>query len=300
MMSATTSATTGRRYGLERVCRMWERSRSALYARRARARRLERGARPARRGPTPALSDAQLLAAIRRDLARSPFQGEGHRKVHARLRILDGVRVARTRVLRVMRAHGLLSPHRGRQGDPQAHDGTIVTAAPYVMWGTDGVRVFTAEDGWVWTFAAVDHWNAECVGWHVCKVGSRFAALEPVAQGLGRRYGSVEADVARGLALRMDHGSQYLSDHFLNQLRYWGIHPSFGFLEEPETTGVVERWNRTLKEQAIYGRVFQNLADVRTAVAEFVERYNQRWRLEKLAYQTPLEAREEYELRHAA
>ena len=30
------------------------------------------------------------------------------------------------------------------------------------------------------------------------------------------RYGSVEADVARGLALRMDHGSQYLSDHFLN------------------------------------------------------------------------------------
>ena len=53
-------------------------------------------------GPTPALSDAQLLAAIRNDLARSPFQGEGHRKVHARLRILDGVRVSRTRVLRVI------------------------------------------------------------------------------------------------------------------------------------------------------------------------------------------------------
>ena len=174
MMSATTSATTGRRYGLERVCRMWDRSRSALYARRARARRLERGARPARRGPTPALSDAQLLAAIRSDLARSPFQGEGHRKVHARLRILDGVRVARTRVLRVMRAQGLLSPHRGRQGDPKAHDGTIVTSAPCVLWGTDGVRVFTAQDGWVWTFAAVDHWNAECVGWHVCKVGESF------------------------------------------------------------------------------------------------------------------------------
>ena len=45
--------------------------------------------------------------------------------------------------------------------------------------------------------------------------------------------GSVEADVARGLALRMDHGSQYLSDYFLNQVRYWGIHPSFGLLEEP-------------------------------------------------------------------
>ena len=37
-----------------------------------------------------------------------------------------------------------------------------------------------------------------------------------------------------------------------------------------------------------------------TGVAAFVERYNQCWRLEKLAYRTPLEAREQYELRHAA
>ena len=68
--------------------------------------------------------------------------------------------------------------------------------------------------------------------------------------------------MARGLALRMDHGSQYLSDHFLNQVRSWGLHPSFGFLEEPETNGVVERWNRTLKEQATYGRVFHSAIPV--------------------------------------
>ena len=109
----------------------------------------------------------------------------------------------------------------------------------------------------------------------MCKVGSRFAALDPIAQGLERLYGSLDADVARGLALRMDHGSQYLSDHFLKQIRYWGVHPSFGFVEAPETNGVAERWNRTLKEQAIHGRIFQNLEAVRAAVANFVERYNQ-------------------------
>ena len=198
-MSETTSAATGRCFGIQRVCQVWERSRSALYARRARA-HPRVGAVPARRGPRPRHSDAQLLAAIRADLARSPFHGEGHRKVHARLRILDGIRVARTRVLRVMRAHGLLSPHRGRQGAAKTHDGRVITQAPNVMWGTDGVRVFTLDDGWGWIFAAVEHWNAECVGWHVCKVGSRFAALDPIAQGLERLYGSLDADVARGLA----------------------------------------------------------------------------------------------------
>ena len=198
------------------------------------------------------------------------------------------------------RARAALAPPQapGRSAAPP--DGTIITAAPHVMWGTDGVRVFTVDDGWVWTFAAVDHWNAACVGWHVCTVGNRFAALEPIAHGLRQRYGSVAAAVARGLALRMDHGSQYLSDHFLHQIRYWGIRPSFGFVEEPETNGVAERWNRTLKEQATYGRVFQRLDDGRAAVADFVERYNQNWRLEKLGYQTPIEARAAYELHPAA
>ena len=167
-MSQTNSATTERRNGLELVCRTGEWSRSALYARRARLRCPARAEGPRRRGPTPALSDAQLLVAIRSDLARSRFRGEGYRKVHARLRILDGVRVSRTRVLRVMRAQGLLSAHRGRAGEPKRHDGTIVTSAPDVLWGADGVRVFTADDGWVWTFAAVDHRNGECAGWHVC------------------------------------------------------------------------------------------------------------------------------------
>ena len=83
-MSETTSAATGRCFGIQRVCQVWERSRSALYARRARAHHHRLGAGPARRGPPPRQSDAQQLAAIRTDLARSPFHGEGHRKVHAR------------------------------------------------------------------------------------------------------------------------------------------------------------------------------------------------------------------------
>lgn len=299
-MSGVISPATGRPYGIERVSRAWERSRSALYARRSRQREREAGKLPARRGPKPKISDDQLLIAIRADLERSAFQGEGHRKVHARLRILDGIRVGRTRVLRLMRDKGLLSPHRSRQGATKEHDGTIITGRLNEMWGTDGVRVLTAEEGWCWIFAAVEHHNAECVGWHVCKTGDRFAALEPIAQGLMKIFGSLDKDVARGLSLRMDHGTQYTSDHLVNQVRYWGITPSFAFVEEPQTNGVAERWNRTLKEQAIHGRIFNTVDDVREAVRDFVETYNQEWRLEKLGYLTPSEARQQGLLRHAA
>jgi hypothetical protein len=80
------------------------------------------------------------------------------------------------------------------------------------------LSLFTVEEGWGWLFVAGEHWNAEWVGWHVCKPGTRFAALEPISQGLRSIVGSVAADAGRGLSVRINHGSQYLSDHFQNQL----------------------------------------------------------------------------------
>ncbi len=298
-MSRETSEAMGRRYGLERVCQVLEFPRSTIYARRAAEQHKVVPLQPRRRGPKPKISDAKLLEVIRADLAASAFLGEGHRKPWARLR-LAGIRVARTRVLRLMRENQLLSPYRRPQGKPDPHEGTITTERPDQMWGTDGIRIQTVEDGWVWNFSAVDHCHAECVGWHVAKIGDRFAALEPIAQGLVRYFGGSQAQAGRGLALRMDHGPQYMANHFLNQVKYWGIAPSFAFIAEPQTNGVAERFNRTLKEQAIYGRVFRNIEEVRRAVAEFVERYNAHWRLEKLDFKTPYEVRQAADLKKAA
>lgn len=299
-MSGETSEGTGKSYGLERVCRVLELPRSTIYAQQARESAKVVPLFAQRRGPKPKVSHADLLAAIRGDLEASPFTGEGHRKVWARLRILHGIRVSRARVLRLMRENALLSPHRRPQGAPNLHDGTITTDRPNDMWGTDGIRIETVDEGWVWVFAAVDHFDACCVGLHAVKTGNRFAALQPIAQGLQAEFGATGADAGRGLTLRMDHGTQYTADDFLNQVKFWGIAPSFAFVAEPQTNGVAERFNRTLKEQAIHGRVFRNVEEVRTAVTQFKDRYNRHWRLEKLGFMSPLEARQAYATREAA
>jgi transposase InsO family protein len=297
-MSCEASEVTGKPYGLKRVCRVLEFPRSTIYAQRHAAKAAP--VHPARRGPKPKVSDADLLAIIRGDLDASPFAGEGHRKVWARLRLLREVRVSRARVLRLMRENQLLSPHRRPQGEPNLHDGRITTDLPNEMWGTDGIRIETVDEGWVWVFAAVDHYDACCVGIHAVKIGNRFAALQPIAQGLQSEFGATGADVGRGLTLRMDNGTQYTADDFLNQIKFWGIAPSFAFVAEPQTNGVAERFNRTLKEQAIHGRIFRNVEEVRVAVTEFKDHYNRHWRLEKLGFMSPLEARQAYAMRKAA
>jgi hypothetical protein len=75
----------------------------------------------------------------------------------------------------------------------------------------------------------VEYWNAGCFGWHVNKRGDRYAALDPIAQGLTALYGSTAADAARGLVVRMDHGTQYLSEHLVYQVRFWGMTPKLRF-----------------------------------------------------------------------
>lgn len=292
-MSATISLATGKPYGIQRVCEIWDVARSTFYTRKARLESISPAA-SAKRGPKTLLSDDELLALIRHDLDTSPFTGEGHRKVWGRLRFVKGHKVGRKRVLRIMRENHLLSPYRVPQGTPSLHKGKIITLAPNVMWGTDGTKIFTLEDGWCWLFTAVEHWNSECVGWHVTKKGDRFAALQPLSMGLMKHYGSVQAGVARGLTLRMDNGSQYLSEHFQNQIKFWGIAPSFAFVREPETNGVVERFNRTLKEQVIYGRTFKNIEEVRAAMEEFITKYNQLWLVEKIGFRSPSQARNEF------
>lgn len=299
-MSRATSTGTAKPYGLERVCRVLDFPRSTIYAQQARETTRGVPLQAARRGPKPKVADADLLAAIQHDLANSPFTGEGHRKVWARLRFSQGIRVGRSRVLRLMRENALLSPHRRPQGVAVLHDGTITTDRPNEMWGTDGIRVETVGDGWVWVFSAVDHFDACCVGIHAVKIGNRFAALQPVAQGVLEEFGAIGAQAARGLSLRMDHGTQYTADDFLNQIKFWGIAPSFAFVCEPQTNGVAERFNRTLKEQVIHGRVFRNVEELRAAVTEFKERYNRHWRLEKLGFMSPLETRQAYAIRKAA
>ena len=147
-MSAATSPGTGLAYGLRRVCAAWGMARSSFYAMTSGQHAEQPPAK--RRGPKPAISDQALLVAIEADLEASPWEGEGYRKVWARLRVCRDIRVARNRVLRLMRENNLLSPHRCRRRGGNPHDGEIITHAPNLMWGTDGVRVFTVDDGWGW------------------------------------------------------------------------------------------------------------------------------------------------------
>ena len=89
------------------------------------------------------------------------------------------------------------------------------------MWGTDISQTVTLEEGRAYVFVAVEHANSEIIGIHAARSANRFEALEPVRQGVYRCFGAIAPGVARGLKLRHDHGSNYMSGDFRTRSSVW-------------------------------------------------------------------------------
>ncbi len=293
-MSGAYSIATHKRYGLQRVCRVWRRPRSTIYAQRTPAEEGSRGSRPPQRpGPMGPCTDPELVDHIRQVLAESPFHGEGYRKVWAKLRF-KGIRTSKERVRRLMREHGLLAPSRvGHPHGPKAHDGTIITEKPDVMWGTDATTTVTLEEGTAFVFIGVDHCTFECTGIHASKKGDRFQALEPIRQGIREHFGGYEAHIAEGLKIRHDHGPAYMADDFQDELKFLGLQSSPSFIREPEGNGCAERFIGLLKENLLWVRTFATIEELRQALIEFKQQYNEQWILQRHSYKTPAQVRQE-------
>src|SRR5919197_1331656 len=162
------------------------------------------------------------------------------------------------------------------EGRRAPHDGTITTEQVDTMWGTDLTTVLTGE-GAAAVFIAVDHCSAECVGIHAARRATRFEALEPIRQGVRERFGAFTAGAARGLAVRHDHGSQYVSQAFQEELAFLGIDSSPAFVRAPEGNGCAERFIRTLKENLLWLRRLDTVEELRRALLAFKERHNRNW-----------------------
>ena len=168
------------------------------------------------------MPDSELLSAIRREIDESPFVGEGHRKLWARLR-RRGVCTSRKRVLRLCREAGLLAPTaRVRRRARRLHEGTITVTEPDTLWATDATEGWTDRDGRCAIFCVVDHATGEAVVDASPRM-DRLAAADLLREACTERFGSVERAVARGLALRYDGGSCFRSHHYQTEIDHLGI-----------------------------------------------------------------------------
>ena len=143
----------------------------------------------------------------------------------------------------------------------------------------------------------IDHFNDEILSFHVTNRFNTFTALEPIKIAIKKAYGSLEKGVCKGmeLALRADHGSQYQSKSFKNEINFLGLDFSPAFVRSPQCNGIIERFHRTINDQVFKNQSFLNLEQARERIAEFIDRYNKEWLLHRCDLTSPIAYRAEYE-----
>jgi putative transposase len=227
-----------------------------------------------------------VLAAIRAIIQREPAWGV--RKCWATMR-RDGLKVSRRRVWAIMHANGLVLVRDHEPGEtPRGH---VVVPEPNRRIATDFTTCWTRKDGTVAIVPTIDC-GCRTVELVVTKDQHGPAILASVRLKLVAAFGRPE-NVPAGVELRTDHGPQYTGADCAALCEEWHLDHTYAPVGRPTGNAVAERVIRTLKEEVVWLRDWDNIDELRAALAAWVTRYNEQRPHQALDWKTPTEYRAE-------
>ncbi len=234
--------------------------------------------------PKVATRNVAVLARVQALKAEHPFWG--YRRIWATLRYTDGLPVNKKRVLRLLRAAGLLVTPNGRlkarrtptRNKPKA-------TAPNQWWGIDMTKVLVESFGWVYVVVVLDWYTKKFVGYHIGLQSTARHWLQALDMALNRQF----PDGVRGQTLRLmsDNGCQPTSVAFLRTCGQLGIQQAFTSYNNPKGNADTERSIRTLKEECVWLREWTSPFELADAVARWFEQFNVSYLHSSLGYRTP-------------
>lgn len=271
------------------ICKVFHLSRATWY----RAQKKSSRCTWQKRGPTSPVSDEVLEQEIKGVIWDPEYLDYGYRRVWSILRFDRNLVVGQKRIQRIMQDHGwqCITPrHHAPRGQ---HEGTVEKPESNMMWGTDGTKFWTEEDGWCWLFPVIDHHDREIMGHRVSKEGTARAALDAIQMATINRFGALEKGSIPDIELKLDHGSQNTAHLFMNDARWLGFNLAYTYVGNPQGNAIAERVIGTLKRECIWHHRFRNLAEAERIITAFIERYNTIRRHSGLGYRTPAQAYKE-------
>jgi putative transposase len=279
--------------GVESICTLLPIAPSTYF--RHKAQHADPGRRSAR-----AQRDDELRVIILR-IWNENHQVYGPRKVWRQMG-REGLREARCRVRRLMRAMGLAGAVRGRawvtttqspMDGPRPADlveRNFTAIRPNQLWVSDFTYVATWR-GFVYVAFVIDVFARRIVGWRASASLRTDLALDALEQAIYDRCDTDTGDLVH----HSDRGTQYLSIRYTERLADAGIELSVGSRGDAYDNALAETVIGLFKTEVIRRRgPWKSLEAVEFATLEWVDWFNHRRLLEPIGYVPPAE----YEARY--
>lgn len=245
--------------------------------------------------PAPRTITNELLTETIREIHRQSRGTYGSRRVHAELRLGEGIHIGIRRVERLMRLAGLCGVHRGKKRwttrrDPAAelNDDLVqrrfAVDRPDALWVGD-VTEHPTKEGKVYLATVIDAFSRRVVGWSIADHMRSELVVDALQMALWRRQ-----ERQGGTVMHTDHGSTYTSWAFGRRLREAGILGSMGTVGDALDNAMAESFFSTLQCELLDRRAWETRAELATAIFEYIEAfYNPTRRHSSIGYLSPVE-----------
>jgi transposase InsO family protein len=152
---------------------------------------------------------------------------------------------------------------------------------PNQVWVADITYVSTAQ-GWVYVAAVLDYYSRHIVGWAVSPQINTALVMMALNMALTHRQ------PPQGLIFHSDRGVQYASAEYRQALDNARLVGSMSRKANCYDNAAIEAFWSTLKLELIYRRQFQDAAQLRQVLFDYIEVFYNRQRLHSaLGYQSP-------------
>ena len=242
----------------------------------------------------PDLELRQEIQAIAADMP-----AYGYRRITAQL-ARNGVVANHKRVLQLMRKDGLLCVRKPAfvNTTQSQHSFTIYPNlvptlsidGPDQLWVADITYIHLRRDVF-YLAVMLDAFSRRVIGWQMDSTLGVQLTVAALQKALAQRT------ITPNLVHHSDRGTQYAANVYANLLKEQGIRISMSRSGNPYDNAQAERFIKTLKYEEIYLNEYENFAEARFRIGDFLEEvYNHKRLHSKLGYVPPAEFEQSFSL----
>ena len=222
--------------------------------------------------PLRELRNRELMKIIR-EIHAGSRGSYGSPRVHAELRLGNGMQVNRKRVERLMREEGLQGIYRRKGRRNLVNAATeedlvrrqFTAQAPDRLWLTD-ITEHPAADGKLYCAAVMDAYSRRITGWSIDKRQDTDLVVGALAMAVTRRQPGGDSTI-----LHSDHGAQYTSWAFGKRLRDAGLLGSMGTVGDCYDNAMMESFWHTMQLELLDTRAWESREELANAIFEWIE-----------------------------
>ena len=187
-----------------------------------------------------------------------------------------GQAVNNRQAYRVMKEHGLLHKRVCREAElyQAAKLFELLPSRPNELWQMDVTYIHIPGYGWWYAVTVIDYYSRYLLAAHVTY---SYSARE-VIKALDSARAEAEhlcGQLPKLPFLVTDNGPSFIAQRFGHYLKDLFQHVRIQY-RTPTQLGLLERFHKTLKEEEVYWRMYDNPEHCRVCLAEFRDRYNNR------------------------